>query len=786
MVMEKQVGAAKKRVEDPRLLRGEGAYVDDLREPGCLHAAFVRSPYPHARIRGIDSAAAQAVPGVVAIFTSADITARIPAGQAGVPGALGSFALPLAADTVRFVGEPLAVVVGETRYAAEDGAALVDVDYDPLPGVGHPEAALASDAPQLHADVPGNVSSRVHRVWGDVEGAFARAAHRVSIRAEHHRISGVPMETRGLLVRPEPDGGLMVWASTQAPHRLRLSLASALGLEPSTIRVVAPDVGGGFGLKGSMYRDDLVVAELALKLGRPLKWVATRIEDMQTTQHAREQVDTAEAALDADGRILALRVKTIGNLGAYFHGGNAGAFLRIGVFGTGAYDIGALETEAIAVFTNTNPVGAYRGAGRPESAYIAERIIDAAARQLGIDPIEIRRRNFIQPDQFPYKTPSGTPYDSGNYPRLLQTALDLSEYDRLIQERDARRKEGEIVGVGLATFIEQTGAGSESGSVRVEADGMLTAVVGSNTQGQGHKTMFAQIVADRFGVPFEQVRILQGDTAFIPTGTGTFGSRSTVVGGGALVKASDETIERALDLAARELEVSRADVEWRAGAARVIGAAERSLDLAALAALTTDGSSGAATAYAASNGSSPGGSPFMATASEGNGEPLGASVIFESPLNGPTTSGAYIALVSIDRDTGHLAIERFIVVDDCGVVVNPMLVQGQRHGALAQGLGEATSERLVYDDEGQILSSSLLDYALPTAASVAPWELGSAVTPSPLNPLGVKGIGEAGPIGVPPTLVNAVLDALAPLGVTEIHPPLHAEKLWRAIHDSDQ
>jgi carbon-monoxide dehydrogenase large subunit len=762
MNVEKNVGVARKRVEDPRLLRGEGAYVDDLPEAGCLHAVFVRSPYPHARIRGIETAAARAVPGVVGVFTSADITSRIPAGQVGVPGALGDFALPLASDTVRFVGEPLVVVVGETRYAAEDGAALVDVDYEPLPGVGHAEAALAPGAPQLHADVPSNVSSRVHRSWGDVAGAFARAAHRVSIRAEHHRIHGVPMEPRGLLARPNPDGTLMVWASSQAPHRLRQSLAAGLGMEPSRIRVVAPDVGGGFGLKGSMYRDDLVTATVAVKLGRPVKWVATRIEDMQTTQHAREQVDEAEAALDADGRILALRVKTIGNLGAYFHGGNAGAFLRIGVFGTGAYHIEALETEAIAVFTNTNPVGAYRGAGRPESAFIAERVVDAAARQLGIDPVEIRRRNFIQPEQFPYKTPSGTPYDSGNYPRLLDTALGLAEYDALLQERDARRKEGEIVGVGLATFIEQTGAGSESGSVTVEADGMLTAVVGSSTQGQGHKTMFAQIVADRFGVPFEQVRILQGDTDLIPTATGTFGSRSTVTGGGALVQASDETIERALDLAARELEVSRADVEWRDGAARVIGAADRSLDLAALAGKAAAQGNGAEEADSA----------------------LRASVVWESPLNGPTTSGAYIALICIDRDTGDLHIERFVVVDDCGVVVNPMLVQGQRHGALAQGLGEAVFERMVYDDEGQLLSGSLVEYALPTAASIPDWQLGSAVTPSPINPLGVKGIGEAGPIGVPPTLVNAVLDALAPFGVTEIHPPLHREKLWRAIQST--
>jgi carbon-monoxide dehydrogenase large subunit len=554
-----------------------------------------------------------------------------------------------------------------------------------------------------------------------------------------------------------------------------------------------------------MYRDDLVVATLALKLGRPLKWVATRIEDMLTTQHAREQVDEAEAALDADGRILALRVRTIGNLGAYLHGGNSGAFLRVGVFGTGAYRIEALETEGVAVFTNTNPVGAYRGAGRPEAAYIVERIVGASARQLGLDPAEVRRRNFIQPDQFPYKTPSGTPYDSGNYPHLLDTALALADYDALVRERDERRKRGELVGLGLTTFIEQTGAGGESGSVRVESDGTLTAVVGSSTQGQGHKTMFAQIVADRFGVPFEQVRILQGDTDLIPTATGTFGSRSTVTGGSALVKASDETIDRALDLAARELEVSRADVEWHAGAARVIGAADRSLDLAQLATL-------AATVQATPTpgtwvtplrerweamphpeplseieGATPRQAPPPPQAGEGGGgwgadATLGASVWFDSPLNGPTTSGAYVALVSIDSDTGRLTIERFVVVDDCGMVVNPLLVLGQRHGALAQGLGEAVSERLVYDAEGQIQSGSLLDYALPTAWSIPNWTMGQTVTPSPINDLGVKGIGEAGPIGVPPTLVSAVLDALAPLGITEIHPPLHAEKLWRAIH----
>jgi carbon-monoxide dehydrogenase large subunit len=557
-----------------------------------------------------------------------------------------------------------------------------------------------------------------------------------------------------LLVCPTETGGLLVYASSQAPHGLRRGLARGLGLDEGQIRVVAPDVGGGFGVKGGMYRDDLVVATLALKLGRPLKWVATRIEDFLTTQHAREQSDVAEAALDGDGRVLALRVQTVGNIGAYLHGGGSALFLRIGAFGTGAYRIPALETETVAVFTNTNPTGAYRGAGRPEAASLIERVMDAAARQLGLDPAEIRRRNFIQPDEFPYTTPNGTPFDSGNYPRLLDTALVLAGYDELKRERDQRRARGEFVGLGMATFVEQTGAGSESGRARVELDGTITAVVGSSSQGQGHRTIFAQIAADRFGVPFEQVKLLQGDTDLIATGTGTFGSRSTVVGGGALVKACDETIARALDLAASELEVARADVEWRDGAARVIGAADRSLDLTQLATLA------------------------------GPDAALEASVTFESPLNGPTSAGAYLALVSVERETGRLTIERFVVVEDCGVVVNPLLVLGQQHGALAQGLGEALSERLVYDDDGQVLSASLLDYALPTAASVPNWTIGRTVTPSPLNPLGVKGIGEAGPIGVPPTLVNAVLDALAPLGVAELQPPLHAEKLWRAIEDA--
>jgi aerobic carbon-monoxide dehydrogenase large subunit len=753
-MVEPEIGNSRKRVEDPRLLRGEGAYVDDLRIEGCLHAVFVRSPHGHARIAAIDSTAAQALPGVVGVFSSADLTCRMPAPELPTPEAVGQVALPLAADTVRYVGEPIAVVVAESRQAAEDGARLVEVEYEPLAAVTRPEAATAPGAPQLHPEVPGNLSYQVRRTCGDVDGAFQRAVHRVSARGSHHRIAAVPMEPRGLLVEPTAAGGLLIHASTQAPHRLRGGLARGLGLAPAQIRVIAPDVGGGFGVKGGLYRDDLVIAALALKLGRPLKWISTRIEDLLTTQHAREQVDQAEAALDADGRVLALRIKTVGNIGAYLHGGNGGMPLRMRAFGTGAYRIEAMEVETTAVFTNTNPTGAYRGAGRPEAAFLIERLMDAAARQLNLDPAEIRRRNYIQPDEFPYTTPCGTPFDSGDYPRLLDTALARADYAALQRERDQRRARGELVGLGLATFVEQTGAGSESGLARVEADGTITAVVGSSSQGQGHRTMFAQIAADRFGVPFEQVRLLQGDTDLIPTGTGTFGSRSTVTGGGALVKACDETIDKALDLAARELEVARADVEWREGAARVIGAADRSLSLDQLAALS------------------------------GPDQPLEASVTFESPLNGPTTAGAYLALVSVDRDTGRLTIERFILVDDCGVVINPRLVLGQQHGSLAQGLGEATAERLVYDDDGQVLSASLLDYVLPTAASIADWQIDRTVTPSPLNPLGVKGIGEAGPIGVPPTLVNAVLDALVPLGITDLALPLHSEQLWRAIHQA--
>jgi carbon-monoxide dehydrogenase large subunit len=742
---ERILGEPRKRVEDPRLVRGEGRYVDDLGD-ACLHAVFVRSPHPHARIVAIDAAAALAAPGVIAVFDAKDVPPSMPPIARPLPEALGSGPSPLATDTARFVGEPIAVVVANTRAQANDAAALVDIAYEPLPAVSRPADAIAEGAPWLHADVPSNTCYRVQRTCGDVDGAFARAAHRVTARVKHSRIAGVPMETRGLLAEPSGDG-LLIHASTQAPHGLRRGLAAALGMEPERIRVVAPDVGGGFGVKGGVYREDVVVSAIALRLQRPVKWVATRIEDMLTTQQARDQEDSAEAALDADGRILALRVRTVGNIGAYLHG-SAALFLRIQAFATGAYRIPALATDTLAVFTNTNVTGAFRGAGRPEAAAIIERVMDSAARQLGLDPAEIRRRNFIQPDEFPYTTPCGTPFDSGDYPRLLQRALDAADYDELKRSCYARRRNGEIVGVGLTTFIEQTGAGSESGSITVETDGSITAVIGSSTQGQGHQTVFAQIVADRFGVPFEAVTLRQGDTSLIPTGTGTFGSRSTVVGGGAVVTACDNTIDQALDLAARELEVSRADVEWRDGAARVIGASGRSLDLAQLASVAS--------------------------------APLASSVVWESPMNGPTTAGAYVASVVVDRETGRLTVEKLVAVDDFGVVVNPRLAAGQRHGALANGFGEATSEAVVYAD-GQPLSASLLDYALPTASSVVDWQLDNTVTPSPLNPIGVKGIGEAGPIGVPAVIASAVLDALAPFGVTEIHPPITSRAIWEAI-----
>lgn len=753
-------GESLKRVEDERFLKGQARYVDDLKLTDVLHAAFVRSTYGHARILRIETSVASQMPGVRAVCTAADLPdlRPLPARLAVEEGRLVR-ATPLASERVRFVGEPLAVVVAETGAQAEDAARAVEVEYDPLPAVTRAEEALAPGAPRLHVELPDNLCYRVVRSGGEVERVFERAAHLVSVRVENHRIAPVPLEPRAIVARPEPDGTLTVWASSQAPYRMREWLTAALGTSSDRIRVIAPDVGGGFGAKGPAYREDAVVAALALRLGRPVKWTATRSEDFLTMQHARDQVNEATAALDSEGRILALRTKTITNLGAYVHHVNTLAPLHLVSYGTGAYRIPAHQAEVLTVFTNTAPTGPYRGAGRPEAAFLIERLMDKAARRLGLDPTEIRLRNAVPPEAFPYTAPTGSTYDSGNYPALLRKVLELAGYETLLRERRERRSRGELVGIGLALFVEPTAAGWESAAVRVESDGRVIGLTGSHSHGQGHETSFAQVLADELGVLLEQVSIRHGDTASLPAGVGTNGSRSTVLGGGALVEAARIVKERLRKEAAHLLEAAPEDVEPADGMWRVRGAPWRAVPLVHV----------AAAAYARAIPE----------------RPLEAYAVFEAPYP-PISSGAYLALVSVEAETGLVKLERLVAVDDCGTIINPLLVEGQVHGGVAQGIGQALLERLVYDEHGQALTASLLDYAVPCASDIPSLVTGHTVTPSPTNPLGAKGMGEAGAIGAPPAIVNAVLDALAPLGVEDLDMPLHPEKVWRAIQASRQ
>jgi carbon-monoxide dehydrogenase large subunit len=495
------------------------------------------------------------------------------------------------------------------------------------------------------------------------------------------------------------------------------------------------------------------------------------MEDFLSTQHARDQLDEAEGAFDAEGRLLALRIRTHAAVGAYSPAGNTNLLARMILFSAGPYRHRAQDVEVTGYFLNANHSGALRGAGRPEATTLGERIMEAASRQIGIDPVEIRRRNFIQPDEFPWANPGGTTYDSGNYPGLLDHALKVAEYDALLQERDARRKEGELVGVGLATFVEMSGLGPETGRVLAAPDGSVTAFTGASSQGQAHKTVFPQIVATLLGVPYDSIRLVQSDTALVPEGTGTFGSRSTVSAGGALATASAQLKERALVLAAESLEVAPADLEWHEGGVRLKGAPERTLALAEIARLAVR----RAAEGAATDGASP--------------EGLEGATVFDAKAEAVAdvmASGAYVALVSIDRDTGRVCVERLVAVDDSGTIVNPLIVEGQIHGSMAHGLGEALFERMVYDEAGQVLTGSLLDYPMPMAQMLPSWTTGHIVTPSPQQPFGAKGAGEAGNIGTPPAIVNAVLDALAPLGVTSVDQPLHDERIWRLIHEAER
>jgi carbon-monoxide dehydrogenase large subunit len=752
------IGRSVRRVEDPVLVTGKGCYVDDLQLPGMLHMAFLRSPYPHAKILSVDTSAAKTMPGVVAVVTGDDLSERL---QVPVMPLVPGMKIPphplLARGAVHAVGAPVAAVVAHSRALARDAVDAIAVEYEPLPAVVNAEKALEPGAPLAREELDSNICYIATKQGGDVDKALAEAEHIVRLRIASPRLVALALEPRGVLAKPEPRGDLTVWLSTQSPHLVRADLATAIGVPEHRIRVIAPDVGGGFGSKATLYQDEALACHLARQLGRPIKWIATRSEDFLTTNQGRDQVMISELALKRDGTMLGLKVRVVANLGAYLQAITAIPALRMMGMAPGCYQIRHCHVEVIAVLTNTVSTGPYRGAGRPEAVLNIERLIDKAARDLGLDRLEIRRKNFIRPDQFPYRTGVNVEYDSGDYEKSLAEALRLSDYDQMLQDRDAARARGELVGVGVSTFVEPSGGvGFESATVRMERTGEITVLTGANSHGQGHETVFAQVVADQLRVAMEHVAIRHGDTLAIQQGVGTFASRSAVMGGGALALATQRVVEKARQIAAHLLEAASGDIVQTDGGFAVAGVPDRKITWRQI----------AATAY---------GRPVPGL------EPGLQETVFFDPGREAWGFGAHVALVRIDRDTGEPTLEKLVLVDDCGVVLNPRIVEGQVHGGVAQGLGEAFYEQMRYSDEGQPLTGSLVDYAVPRASQMPPLILGETVTPNPFHPLGVKGVGEAGCNGAPPAVANAVMDALAPLGIDHLDMPYTAPKLWAAI-----
>ena len=775
------IGAALRRREDPRLLRGRGRFVDDLTFPGMLHAHLVRSPHAHARVRAIRTEAARAMPGVVAIFTGADMAADglgpiRPIGEIRSPDGRPMAEPPrwaLARGTVRHAGEAVALVVAETRHQAADAADHVEIDYEPLPAVVSSREAARSGAPQLHEEAPGNVCFRWVR--GDaaaVTAAFARAAHVVSVDLVNQRITGAAIEPRAA-IGLDGDDGLTLYSSTQIPHAVRRQVTMQLGLDESALRVVGPDVGGGFGYKGKHYPEETIVTWAARRLRRPVKWVATRTESFLSDLQARDHLTHAALALDAEGHFLALRVETFANMGAYVS--HVGAGIPSGIYTAllaGVYRTPAISVEVTAVFTNTLPTDAYRGAGRPEACYVLERLADRAARTLGIDRIEIRRRNMIPPSAMPYRTPIGPTYDCGDFPKMLDRALAAADLPGFAKRRAESESRGKRRGLGIACYVESSGvapsrmAGAngariglfESAQVRIDATGGVRALVGTHNHGQGHATTFAQILSDRLGVPLARIEIVEGDTAAVPYGTGTFGSRSIAVGGSALHRAAAKVIAKGRKIAAHLLEAAEPDVEFVRGSYGVVGT-DRRVTFQAVA-------RAAHTAHNLPEGVEPG---LDETA-------------FYDPVNFAFSNGAHICEVEVDPETGTTSLVGYSVCDDVGVVINPIIVEGQVHGGLAQGIGQAMLEACVYGTDGQLLSGSFMDHAIPRADQFP--DLVSELDesqPCTHNPLGAKGCGESGTIGAPAAVMSAILDALAPLGVDTLEMPATPQRVWNAM-----
>ncbi len=749
------------RTEDPGLLRGEALFVDDLPCEGALWAVFVRSPYAHARVGGVDASEAAGMPGVAGVFTARDLdvdtgpsVGEAEGGSEEDEAEESYFARPLLAHAlVRFAGEPVAVVLAASREEAVDAAEAVLVDYDPLPAVTDPEAALAPGAPLLFPEHGSNVATE--RTGGD-PAALDEAEVVVRCRFVNQRVAPVPMEPNGALVAPDAEG-LLAWLPVQIPFSAREEVASATGLAEASIRVVVPAVGGGFGAKAEASPEQLAVAVLANRLRRPVRWMETRSENLVAMTHGRAQVQEVAIGATRDGTVVGLELRVVGDMGAYPQNTWLPSLTRQMAVGT--YRIPKVRTTTASVVTNTTPVAAYRGAGRPEATALLERAMDVLAAELGIDPVELRRRNLIANDAFPYRTPTGLTYDVGDYGLALDVALRLAGYDGLREEQAARRDRGDRqqLGIGVACYVEITGWQGEFGSVEIHPNGTATVLTGTTPHGQGHETAWAQIVAGTLGVPFDSVRVVHSDTAAVPRGKGTGGSRSLQIGGSAVLRAGEEVVEQARRVAGHLLEAAPEDVvQFDDGRFGVAGAPDTGLSWADLARAVEAGlPEGMPAALAA-------GADFR---QQGNTFPF----------------GAHVSVVDVDVETGQVSPIRHVAVDDCGRILNPMLVDGQVHGGIGQGLAQALYEEVGYDEDGNPTTASLLTYAMPSAADLPSFEAAHTETPTPLNPLGAKGIGESATIGSTPAVQNAVVDAVAHLGVRHIDLPLTPERVWRAI-----
>lgn len=769
-------GASVKRREDPRLITGQGTYVDDIRMVGMLHLAMVRCPYAHATIKGIDTSQAKAMEGVVAVYTGQELAEQLGSLPCGwvVPDTKEVPHPPIAIDKVRCVGEVVAAVVATDPTIASDAAALVDVDYDELPVTVNSEAAVKDGQPQLHDDAPNNIAFEWEVAGGDVAQASNDAEVKVSQRLVNQRLIPNSMEGRAVIADFNPGTNhVTLWTSSQIPHLVKLLLALVTGHPEHQIRVISPDVGGGFGCKLYLYAEELIAFTIAKDLGRPVKWTEERQENYMATTHGRDHIGDWEIYGNRDGIITGIQGDIYANMGAYLSTfAPAIPTLLFGLMLTGPYAISNVRCKVTGVFTNTTPVDAYRGAGRPEATYVVERLVDMFAAEIGMDPADVRRKNLLPPFEDGLEVATGVIYDSGDYEVTMDKALEMVGYKDFRKEQEEARKEGRYLGIGLSSYIEICGMAPsavaytlgaragvwESALVRVYPTGKVTVFSGSSSHGQGHETSFAQLAASQLGIPFEDVEVIESDTDKVQQGTGTFGSRSAVVGGSAIHMSTEKIKDKAKKIAALMLEASPEDMVYEDGKLFVQGAPAEAKTFQEV----------ALAAYWYEN--------FPEDLEPG----LEANSIFD-PKNFTWPFGTHICIVEVDGDTGEPKILRYVAVDDVGNVINPMIVEGMVHGGVAQGIGQALLEEGIYDDNGQLLTGSMLDYAIPKAENLPMFETDRTVTPSPTNPLGVKGAGEAGTIAAAPAVMNAIVDALSPFGVRHVDMPAKSEKLWRLM-----